>query len=160
MKKLQKGLIMVLLLAGCSHVISGEVRENVDPGFSVEEFFRNPGSYNGKTVILGGLIVNSRNADKGSYIEVLQKPLDRRGLPEETDLSYGRFVAFSQGFLDKNIYSAGKRITVAGVVTGKMKGNIDEMEYEYPLIRIEEVRLHRASGGVPVRFSIGIWHIF
>ncbi|MEE9524780.1 MAG: Slp family lipoprotein [Thermodesulfovibrionales bacterium] len=153
-------IVVASLITGCGHVISEEVRTQVDPHFTDESFFKAPGSYKGDTLILGGVIVSSRNVEKGSYIEILQKPLSSRGVPEETDISLGRFVAYSKEFLDKDIYSAGRRVTVAGVMKGTMEGKVGDMQYDYPLIQVEEIRLHRVGGDSRVHFSIGIWHAF
>jgi outer membrane lipoprotein len=160
MKKTLLIIIVVFLITGCGHVISEEMRTQVDPEFTDASFFKDPGSYKGRVVILGGVIVSSRNIEKGSYIEILQKPLNSRGVPEETDTSLGRFMAYSKEFLDKDIFAAGRRVTVAGTVTGTMEGKVGDMKYDYPLIQVKEIHLHKAGGDSRVHFSIGIWHAF
>jgi outer membrane lipoprotein len=160
MKKFLMFMVTASLITGCGHVISEEVRTQVDPHFTDESFFKDPGSYKGSMVILGGVIVGSRNVEKGSYIEILQKPLSSRGVPEETDISLGRFVAYSKEFLDKDIYSEWRRVTVAGMVTGTMEGKVGDMMYEYPIVQVQEIRLHKVGGDSRVHFSIGIWHAF
>jgi hypothetical protein len=62
-------------------------RDRAEPGLDTELFFADPEAYSGKTVILGDVISSSRNAQDGTYIKVLQKPLDYRGIPEDTDVS-------------------------------------------------------------------------
>lgn len=160
MRKLLIIIFVVFLIIGCGHVVSEEVRTQVDTGYSDNSFFKDPGSYKGRVVILGGVIISSRNIEKGSYIEILQKPLNSRGVPEVTDTSFGRFMAYSEAFLDKDIYATGRRTTVAGTVMGTMEGEVGDMQYDYPLIQVKEIHLHRAGRDSRVHFSIGIWHAF
>ena len=98
-------LLVVISLFGCAHVVSRELREKAygEPPASV--LFKDPDSFKGKTVILGGVIVSSINAGEGTYIEVVQKPLDYLGKPEDTDISSGRFIIFYEGYLDNAVYS-------------------------------------------------------
>ena len=152
-------LFLLLSITGCAHVVSDEMRVRAVKDLDTEAFFREPESFKGKIVVIGGAIVDSRNEKDGSYIEVLQQPLDGRGRPIESDRSAGRFIVYSKGFLDRAIYAPGKRLTVAGTVMGGLAGKIGDMDYVYPLIRAEELHLVK-GGGVPIRFSIGIWHVF
>jgi outer membrane lipoprotein len=140
--------------------MSEDLRTRVDETVDLRILFKEPEQFTGKTVIMGGVIVSARNEETGSFIEILQKPLDSRGIPEDTDRSYGRFVAFSKGFLDKDMYSRGRRVTVGGVVSGTVEGTIGEMKYDYPTIEIEEIRLHKTGRDMPVFFSIGVGHSF
>ncbi|GBE32880.1 outer membrane protein slp precursor [bacterium BMS3Bbin05] len=153
-------LILSYSLISCAHVVSEEMRAKADTGLSPEKIFKNPDSFAGKTVIMGGVIISAKNEASGTYIEVLQRPLDSRGRPERTDMSAGRFIAFRDGFLDSKIYSPGRQVTVAGEITGGMSGKVGEMPYRYPLVKIEEIHLYQPGRRIPFSFSIGIWHIF
>lgn len=159
MKKLLLMLAIVSLL-GCAHVISKELREKVDKEITPMALFKEPDAYMGKTVSLGGVIVSSLNTDEGTYIEVLQKPLDYRGKPEDTDISHGRFIIFYEGYLDTAIYSRGREITVAGEVIGKRLRPLGEIQYQYPLIKSKELHLFEPTYGMPIRFWIEIWKTF
>ena len=156
-------LLTVLSLIGCAHVVSKELREKADKEpFPVTALFKDPDAFRGKTVILGGVIVNSANMEEGTYIEVIQKPLDYRGRPEDTDASYGRFITFYEGYLDTAIYTQGRQVTVAGEVMGKKMHPLGEIEYPYPLIRSRELHLFEPQygGGIPIFFGIEIFTVF
>ncbi len=154
-------LLAILSFAGCAHVVSQEMRDRAEPNLDTARFFADPEAYSGKIVILGGIIASSRNAKDGTYIEVLQKPLNYRGIPEDSDLSYGRFIVFYEGFLDPAVYSQGKIMTAAGEVIGIRTGNLGEMQYRYPLIKGKEVHLIERGGEHPsVSFGIGIFKGF
>ncbi len=158
-----KKLILILALTviiGCAHVISQEVRDEVDPEVTPEMLFGSPDAYKGRTVILGGVIINSKNTDEGTLIEVLQKPIDYRGRPANTDISLGRFLVFYEGYLDTAIYSVGRKVTVAGEVLGKRMRPLGELEYPYLFIKSKEVHALKPKSDCPVGFSIGIFKTF
>lgn len=159
MKKLSLILIMMTLL-GCAHVISKEIRGKADKGVDTEAVLKDPESYKGKFIILGGVIISSRNTDEGTYLEVLERPLDSLERPEATDKSRGRFIILHEGYLDSAVYSKGREITVAGEVMGKMVRPLGEMEYPYLLIKSKELHLIEPRGGLPIRFEIGVFHTF
>ncbi len=142
-------------------MISSETRDRAEKNVNMTRLFDDPESYKGKIVILGGIIASSRNTKEGTYIEIVQKPLDSRGIPEDTDVSSGRFLIIHQEYLDSAIYARGKHITIAGEVLGSMMGSIGEMPYRYPLIRASEIHLvDVGSSHIPVTFGIGVMKSF
>ncbi|MBI4687281.1 MAG: Slp family lipoprotein [Nitrospirae bacterium] len=153
-------VLTILSFLGCAHVISQELRQSADKGITPAELFKNPEGHKGKIVILGGAIVHSLNTSEGTYIEVLQKPLDSRGRPENTDISHGRFLILYDGYLDPAIYSTGREITVAGEVMGKKIQALGEIQYSYTLIKTRELHLLEPSAGIPIIFGIEIWKSF
>ena len=161
MKRFLLFFIIVPLL-GCAHVVSKELRNKAYGEPSASVLFKDPDAFKGRTVILGGVIVSSTNTKEGTYIEVLQKPLDYRGKPEDTDASYGRFIIFSEGYLETAVYSQGREITVAGEVIGKELRPLGEIQYPYPLLKSKEHHLFEPRYDIPVHFGIGIgvWHVF
>jgi outer membrane lipoprotein len=161
MKRLALLLLLILLLsASCSHVVSKNVRQQAVGSETIPAVFKDPDMFKGRTVILGGNIISSKNTDKGTYIEVLQKPLNYRGRPKDTDFTYGRFMVFHPLYLESAIYSRGKEITVAGEVMGRVAQPLGEMEYTYPLINAGELHLFEVRRGFPIHFSIGVGAAF
>jgi outer membrane lipoprotein len=153
-------LAIAILLSGCAHAISQELREQTDKELTAEMLFKDPVAYKGQTVILGGIIINTRNTDKGSFVEVLQTPLDSRGRPEDTDFSYGRFIFFNKEYIDAAIFSKGKAVTVGGKIAGKTIRPLGDINYTYPLIHAQEVHLFGPKRSLPVYFSIGVYSGF
>jgi outer membrane lipoprotein len=162
MYAMKKSLLLLTLIAiiGCAHIISQTVRDEVDMEITPEMLFRDPDAYWGKTVLLGGVIIGAKNTDAGTYIEVVQKPLDYRGKPKDTDISFGRFLVLHTGYLDPAIYSPGRKLTVAGEVSGKRVQPLGEIQYVYPLIKSKEPHIMKPRSDYPVGFSIGIWQTF
>jgi len=153
-------ILSVLLFLGCAHVMPEEVRARVDKTLTPEELFRDPEAHKGAVVLLGGMIVSSKNANEGTYLEVLQKPLDRRGRPRDVDESLGRFIVLYPGYLDSAIYSPGKSISVAGEVLGVEKRPLGDIEYRYVLLKSIELKLVDLATRIPMRFSIGVGATF
>ncbi|GAB4416464.1 MAG: hypothetical protein OHK0032_12510 [Thermodesulfovibrionales bacterium] len=154
-------LILILTsLLGCAHVISQELRERADKELSLTALSKDPERYAGRFVILGGIIASTINAEDGTYIEVVQKPLDFRGRPMDTDVSEGRFMILYEGYLDKAIYCQGKEVTVAGRVKGKVVRQLGEIQYPYPLIKSSELHLFMPRDKTQIHFGIGIFKTF
>ena len=150
----------VLLLAGCAHVISRGVLKEVDTSVSFAQLSKDPEAYQGKTVLLGGDVIETQNLSDKTLVVVLQRPLDRRGEPSAGDVSEGRFIITTPGFLDPAIYGSGRKITVAGTVVGKEVRPLGEIKYTYPIIKKRELYLwpeeEAASDEADVHFGVGI----
>ncbi len=161
MKKLLPIAILVIL-AGCAHVVAPELRAQVDKKLSTEALFSDPDLHRGKTVIVGGVIIMTRNLEEGTEMEVLEKPLDSRGRPLDTDVSRGRFIVRHPKQLDPAIFSPGRELTVAAEVLGLEKRPLAEIEYPYVMLNAKAVYIHRSTAGgrFPVHFGIGIYHSF
>lgn len=92
------------------------------------------------TVRWGGSIVAIANTDQGSTLEVVARPLDRAGRPIHNDRSEGRFQADYAGFLDPEIYTSGRDVTILGPLSGTRQGLIGETRYTFPVVSVEALR--------------------
>lgn len=151
-----------LTTAGCSPTFSRQSLEQVDRGITFREIQSNPDAYLGKSVMLGGVIIETRNTQEGSFIEVLQRPITRQGRPVETDETEGRFIISSPQFLDSAVYYPGKRISVIGTVAGQKIQPLGGIQYHYPVVTAKELRLWepRTSPQFSFGFGLGIFHRF
>lgn len=150
---------LAFIIAGCAHVIPKEERHMAED-IPIPLLFKDPDAYAGRLVIIGGNIISSINTEEGTYIEVLQKSLDYRGRPEETDVSAGRFIIFYKGYLDTAIYSRGREITVFGEIMGKRIRTLGEILYPYLMINGKKLYLFEPRGYIPIRFGIEVWKTF
>lgn len=150
----------IIYVSGCAHVVPQELRDKAEKGTSVPALFKDPDEYKGRIFILGGAIVSAVNMQDGTYIEVVEKPLDYRGRPEYTDISRGRFLVLYEGYLDTAVFSPGRDVTVAGEVIGTRVRHLGEINYSYLLLRSRGLYLLKQGNGVPIQFGIGIWHSF
>ena len=134
-------MMFLLSLTGCAHPISGDFRSQVDPDLSFNQILQSPDNYVGKKVVLGGTIVQTRNLKNVTEIEVVEKDLDCFGYPSLSDQSRGRFLFRKQGYLEAEIFAKGRIVTGGGTVVGTKSGKIGEVEYEFPVIEVEELKL-------------------
>ena len=127
---------------GCAGpTIYYDYKEQVTEEITFSQVVQDPERHKGKTIYWGGTIVSTLNMEIGTQIEVLQKPLDSRKIPQKTDQSEGRFLVRYPQYLDPAIYAPKRDIVVVGKISGSRKKPLGEMEYNYPLISAKEVQL-------------------
>jgi outer membrane lipoprotein len=135
-------LFLTVLLSGCAHVISKDLRSKADPSLTFREVFQNPNAYQGKTVLWGGETIKTTNQKDGTtLIEIFQLPLSRRGEPNGTYPSEGRFLILAERYLDPYLFRRGRKITVAGEILGEEIKPLGEMDYGYPLLSSKQLYL-------------------
>jgi outer membrane lipoprotein len=147
---------MILWAGGCAPVFPKEALDKVDRRVTFKELQKDPDQFLGIWVMIAGVIISTKTTKKGSYIEVLQKPMDRDGRPLDTDETEGRFIAQADQFLDEAVYHPGRQITVIGEVVGKKTMPIDEIMYQYPLLTAKALHLWRPSSGPQFFFGVGV----
>jgi len=131
---------MMLFLGSCS-VMSQQIRTEATPTIQFKTLVRETDNYRGKTVILGGYILETQNSADKSLIKVLQVPLGFGEKPKSKDLSEGRFMVSQKGFLDPEIYKKDRKITVAGAIVGAVAEKIDDSPQLYLKIESREIYL-------------------
>ncbi len=135
-------LSFLILLPGCVHVISKDLRIKSDPSLTLTKFRQNPEAVKGKWVVWGGEIIETvAQKDATTQIEVFQRPLGWRGGPIETYRSEGRFLVLADEYLDPYIFRGGKKITIAGEILGEKIKPLGEMDYRYPLVSSKQIYL-------------------
>ena len=151
-------ILAFLFPTGCASVISREALKEVDRSISFERLLKNPEAYQGRTVLLGGDIIDTENHPEKTLIVVLQRPLGRGRKPASVDVSMGRFIVIVQGFLDPAIYRPARKITVVGLAAGKETRPLGEIKYAYPLIAKKELYIWPPENpeGVWPRISFGV----
>jgi outer membrane lipoprotein len=147
-------LLAAVLMVACAPPFPKELLAKIDRNISFADINRDPGQFVGKLVMLGGVIVETKNLQDATQFEILQKPLDRSGRPLRTDETGGRFLARSSRFYDAAVFQRGREITIIGTLEMPMTQRLGETEYRYPLVETTEVHLWPLSSGP--RFSIGV----
>ena len=139
--KLFLSILTVLLMSGCAHVISKDLRANVEPSLTFTQVSQNPMAYKHKFIVWGGQIIQTINQKDGStLIEVFERPLNWREEPKGT-ASEGRFFILVEKFLDPYIFFRNRKITVAGEILGEKTKPLGEINYRYPLILGKQIYL-------------------
>ncbi|MEJ2658835.1 MAG: Slp family lipoprotein [Desulfobacterales bacterium] len=131
---------MPFFIISCS-VISQQIREESIGPVDFKTLMHEAGRYKGKTVILGGYILETQNMADQSIVKVLQTPLGLGEEPKSKDQSEGRFIVFKKGFLDPEVYQKDRKITVAGTIIGKTFEKVDHFDQPYLEIKSREIYL-------------------
>ncbi|GAM09368.1 outer membrane lipoprotein Slp family protein [Geobacter sp. OR-1] len=132
--------ISIAVLSGCVHVMNSDESLQVSPA-SYEEIRDKPQAYQGKTVMLGGVISNVLNSPQGAEIEVIQYRLDEDGFPDDSLGSSGRFLATSPTLLDTDLYPKGVPITIVGEVKPERQTKTKWESARLPVIAIRQSHL-------------------
>ena len=138
--------LLLLFAAGCTTVISEQSRKLVNSTAPFKDIKEAPESYIGKHVLLGGRIARTRNSSDGAAIEIVQFELTSNSYPEDTFLSYGRFLATSNSYMDPLIFKQGMLLTLVGEIKGKKTMRLEDMDYTYPVIALRDWYLWTGSG--------------
>lgn len=151
-------LLALFATAGCAPPFPKESLDRVNKNISFRELKGEPDKFKGTWVMLGGMIISSRNTKEGAHIEILQKPLNTDGRPLQTDLTEGRFLVQSETFLDSAVYHEGRLVTVVAEVLGHKELPLDDIMYSYPLLIVRDLHLWGPSQGPRFFFGIGVSH--
>ena len=118
------------------------------------------GALRGRTVAWGGVIVNAKNLQNATQIEVLGYPLDLDNRPDTKAAPLGRFLALHPGYLETADYGAGRHLTVIGDITETREGMVGEARYVYPVLATTRLHLWpketQRSTDPQIHFGIGI----
>ena len=138
-------LIPFLLAYACmtrsASVPSRQFQQQVGPPVPFLELLEKGEAHKGERVILGGYILETVNEQHASLLTMLQAPLDSRNRPKSQDLSEGRFLIRTEEFLDPEIYSKGRKLTVGGKVYEVRSQPLGNRSYPYPVIETQELHL-------------------
>ena len=152
MKSIGTMICITLLLnaVGCA-VIPSEISRKAMPEMPFSDLIRNAGLHKGKTTVIGGYIVEVTNLADQSRIIAVQAPLGSSQEPKTKDLSQGRLVIISRGFIDPEVYQKERKITVAGKIMGSSQ--TEQGQYAYPYLRIDLTHMHLWPVEKPVPYD-------
>ncbi len=154
-------LIFLTALAACAPVLSQSIIDASEPSVPFQEIHKAPGQHVGRTVVVGGAVIQVIREEGYYLVEILQQPLGSRLQPLPSDQSGGRFLARIQNLSEDLETMQGRPITVGGKVVGQETRPLDRTQYTYPVIEVEEYHLWRgwnADPGASPRFfwSFGV----
>ena len=149
---------LILLLSACASLPDDVAVEQPDalPEFSA--VLSDPERYTGLEVVFGGNIVDVTNHADSTTIEMLQLPLYSSGRPrDEVSRSGGRFRVTFDTFLDPEIFTKGRQLTIRGNLMGTEDGKIGSHPYSFPSVSGTGLYLWREQlDKVEVHYVMGI----
>lgn len=132
-------IIVVGLLCACSSVMPESLSQQaVDLPF--QALVDQGGNAIGQTVIMGGYVLKVDNTKAYTRLEVVQAPLGYNQKPKSKDLSQGRLIIKYAGFLDPEVYSRDRQITVGGNITGST--TTGPSDHPYPFLNLQAEKIH------------------
>ncbi|MEF3168913.1 MAG: Slp family lipoprotein [Deltaproteobacteria bacterium] len=134
-------ILLLAVITGCAPVALREARSRGAEIVPFELLLHQTAEFTGRAVIVGGFVAATRNTGKGSELVVIQSPLDSRLEPEGKDRSRGRFLVVTERFLDPEVYTKDRRVTVSGAASGLRHESVDGAPYAYPVIKAETIYL-------------------
>jgi outer membrane lipoprotein len=140
LKALSTTVLLPFFITSCA-VISQQIRDESIGPVPFKTLIQNADQYKGKTVILGGYILETQNLTDKSIVKVLEAPLGLGETPKSKDVSQGRFIIIKKGFLDPEIYQKDRKITVAGTISGITIEKVNNFAQPYLEIESREIYL-------------------
>ena len=118
------GLILTLELSACnSTLIPSKFVKQAEPGVTFTTLTRNPDAYRGKTVILGGVIVDKKDERGSIWLKIKNRPLDADYVPRmptsPNDPESGHYWVMVKPQGLPPAYKDWARVTVVGQVIGE-----------------------------------------
>jgi outer membrane lipoprotein len=129
-----------LALVSCAVIPSDETR-NALPEMPFNALIQAAGHHIGATVILGGYVVEVENQKDQTRIVAVQAPLGLGQEPQSKDLSQGRLIIVCDGFIDPEIYSKDRKITVAGKLVASSATQGSKEPFPHVTIRMSHIHL-------------------
>lgn len=148
--------LLCAALAGCVTAPAFEVvPANAAPSpYAVAEA---PQRWLEQPVVWGGMIIEVRNFERHSEIELLSFPLDGKQRPRLELADQGRFIAVLPGYVEARNYPSGRYLSLIGRITGDRTGAFRGVPYVYPEVDVERVHLWPRDFREPkLGFSVGV----
>lgn len=131
------------MLGGCASDIPQPIRVAPPNNPTITAVLGDVKAYVGAPVRWGGSIASVENKAHDTWVVIVARPLDSDGEPIDNDRTLGRFIARVDGFLDPDIYSKDREVTVYGTVESRVTQMIGKHPYTYPLIKASTLYLWR-----------------
>ncbi len=132
--------LMAGLLWGCT-VMSSRTMAEAEPATSFPLLVARVDDFEGRLVIVGGYVLEVRNRGASTLLVVLQAPLGGGQEPLDADRSQGRFMVRHDRFLDPEVFTKGRKVTVGGIVRGLTREAIGDDLYGYLTLESREIFL-------------------
>jgi outer membrane lipoprotein len=131
-------LLMTLLLGACASQIPQGIRKAPADMPSLEQVRADASDYLGRQVRWGGMLIQTENREDTTWLTLLDRPLYKDGEPRFTDDSGGRFIAIVPGFLDPQVYTRDRRVTVSGSLLRTETDKVGDYPYTYPVVQADD----------------------
>lgn len=146
---------VALALAACASA-PAFLRLPADPAPPAFEVAETPQRWMDRAVVWGGMIMQVRNYEHHSEIEILAYPLDDRQRPQLEQADQGRFIALLPGYVEAQDFPQGRFLSLIGRITGERRGVIRASVYVWPEVDVDALHLWPRNFRSGPKFSVGI----
>lgn len=152
-------LVVTVLLVGCASNPPFDATA-VETALTPAAALANPVESKGSLVIWGGTVVEARNLEGFTELEVLSYPLEDNQRPNLDQVPQGRFKARRPGYLETVDFAPGRQVTVKGTVDEPLTGTVGEASYQFAVVDVQQIELwnrrSRLESQPQVHFGIGV----
>ena len=149
-------VIAAMLLSACATSPLFELN-NVNTAITPNDAVAKLDILRGSRVLWGGVIISSKNLEKGTQLEILAYPLSNQHRPRLEREPLGRFIIEQGSYLETIDYAAGRELSLIGTITGTKEVKIDAASTLFPAIASEQIHLWpKNSGNTEPQFHFGV----
>ncbi len=134
-------LAFFMLVSACSTHIPPEIKQPLEDSPGVAQVRHQIDAYLSQKVRWGGIILQTENKQNVTELTIVALPLSENGETLKSDQSPGRFIAIIDEFLEPQVYSPERKITITGQVLRAETLKVGEFVYEYPVIQVDHYYL-------------------
>ena len=150
------GLALIAVLLSACATAPAFVELPAEPAPSPYLVAEAPQQWMERPVLWGGMILEVRNYERHSEIEILAYPLDTRQRPMLEKADHGRFIALFPGYVESNDYPEGRFLSLIGRVTGERRGALRSAPYVWPEIDVNRLHLWPRDFRSRSKWSVGV----
>ncbi len=149
---------IIMGLFSCASYMPSEIRGDVDTTPDVAQAHKHPDQFLSQRIRWGGKILNIENRQSTSRLTIVAFPLNNYGRPRDTDQSPGRFIAIIDKFLEPELYSRDREITVIGNLQKSEILKVDKFPYSHPVVQVDNHYLWTVKQATPPNYMNHWWH--
>jgi outer membrane lipoprotein len=136
--------LLALTLSGCVSVPEAIRGTSPTPQQDLIRVMNAPQLYVGQEARFGGRVVDVKNLQGSTRLEIATVPLDASAAPVLGAASVGRIYADVNQFLDP-VDFRNRLVTVVGPITGTEKGTIGKTPYNYLTVQVNGFKRWRVT---------------
>ena len=142
--RLVVGLVGLLVMTGCSPLPSRYI-EQAEPGVTLTSLVAAPDTYQGKTVMLGGVMVDQEPQGSRLWLHLKNRPLDKDYRPHRPTINEGPEAGYywvivpDASLLPPN-WKQWARVTVVGRVVDQQEARPTTVPASEPILRLVFMR--------------------
>lgn len=134
-----------VLLTACAATPTFDLK-NVNTAVTPNEAVARIDALRAGRVLWGGVIISSKNLEKGTQLEILAYPLNDQHRPRVDRDPIGRFIIEHGSYLETIDYAPGRELSLIGSISGTKEVKIDAATSVFPAVTIEQIHLWPKGG--------------